>query len=674
MPRERTWGTPGGRSKGYFFPRGPYRLPALALLLGLACFGAFVMVDEGGRWVSRLRTPLMPGRLIDKHATILSCEECHVPARGVSNFRCQRCHDESGPGRTTQVAHVGRHYARLVAGKDPDAQGQVQNLQCALCHVEHRGRDASLAAVSEGRCVDCHGARRRDAEGPRPVIADFRTHPEFRMLLEAGARKTPTEIEKGIQFSHAEHMGPVEKDLKKSQVLVTTRERLCEACHSLEAGGPQGHRDFVPVISEVHCLRCHKAELKMDPAPLQDLLAEGSIDPLTCGAVGVSCSEGDAVMSRITHRDPWLLHNVRKLRRELYPAEHAREYTDLLVRAAQLQRRLLLVEPLATLPTARLLARASSFRSDLALIAQRIETREKTPADASGGLDRLKEVGEAARAGGDPEAEDFLKRLQGLSGGGQPLSLEAFERQRDALLQVLDSLAAGDGATPGIKGRVAYLRLRLLALEPGEPPLAGLRRAQRDRQEDSDRADDETRLRGSGIVASRVPNGVAAVESALNETMMRLGELRELDTLPEARPEERKRKERALRALVGETDASGCAKCHVVQDGTFAPVVASRRVMTLSFFVHEPHLTTRPPPASTWERLLSKVRASAGTPSPPAQGAAILCSSCHSDMERSAKASELHIGSIVSCRECHNPRGQREDCELCHRYHPPLRL
>jgi hypothetical protein len=658
--RPRTWGTPSGRSKDYFFPRNPFRLVFLALGGGAILVGLLLCADVFGRFLGTPRAPLMPGPLIAKHSTIVSCEGCHAPLKGVVNFRCQRCHDEGGPGRLTQVAHVGRHYTRLLASKDPGASGQVENLQCAVCHVEHRGREAALSALPEGRCVSCHGRTRKDADGPRPVIASFPTHPDFRIL--ATLDKAPPVHETGIYFSHAEHVLDVEKDLKKRRIPIPSRQRVCEECHSLDTRGRQGHQDFREVSFETHCLHCHSGELKVEKAPLQDLVALGGGAPVSCASGEVVCSGGEAVRQTVAHKDPFILHNVRALRRELFPSEHAREYQDLLVRASQLERRLLLSEPLAALPAPALLERVTTYRSELQTLDDRI--REKAgasaPADAAA---RLNEVAKAAKEGGDPSADVLAKALEGAS-----LSAPEFERERDALLALLDAIAASDQGGAETKRRAAYLRLRLLSLQPGESAVDGLQRARRDRQDGVARVEDELGLRRSGIPPTQVPSEVATLQAALAETTSRLRELRDLDLLPEARPEERDRKQRALKALLGEPDTSGCVKCHNVERGTFAPVTASKSVLTLAVFAHEPHLVAAPPPPGLLERLLSR------RPAVPAGAEGPSCETCHKGIEQSQKSTELHLETIRSCRECHNSQQQRQDCELCHQYHPPHRL
>src|SRR5437870_2608580 len=102
MARKQTWGTPG-RTTHYLQPRPAYSRAARAFGLGAAVAVVLLAFHLGG-W----KEPLMPGGLSRPHATIETCQQCHLPRTGVSNLRCQRCHDPSGAGRLVQVAHVSQ--------------------------------------------------------------------------------------------------------------------------------------------------------------------------------------------------------------------------------------------------------------------------------------------------------------------------------------------------------------------------------------------------------------------------------------------------------------------------------------------------------------------------------------------------------------------------------------
>ena len=671
MARKKTWGTPGGRLRHYVFPRPWYPRLVLGLALTAATACVLVLLQLGGGWLSVLREPLMPGALADAHSTIASCEACHATGRGVPNFRCQRCHDESGPGRMTETAHAGRHVPRQA---DVRTVAATENLDCVTCHVEHRGRQASLSLVSDTECAECHAAPRETAEGPRPRISDFSDHPEFAVVLaDRQAKASGSRIQQvtGLFFSHAVHLKAISKTLGSG----APEARLCQECHELDGPPGTGHREFAAVTFDGNCVSCHREELKVEGAPATDLVLQaedGAVAPFTCDARAFSC--GDAVVKNsVVHRDPWVLLNLRKLRRELHPAEHAREYGDLLARAARLRRRLFLAEPLAILAADELKPRRDAFADELEKLDARIAARTAVAQDPTGGRARLDEVAGAAAAAQSQDLGALRSQMDALTttttttkAQDGPVSGAAFEERRDELLRLLDAVAASGDGDPRRRAQASYLRLRVLSLAPGEPALDALRRARGQRDQDIRRVEDEMGLRRSGISALGNPgSALRDVEAALGEIQARLRELKAIEVFPEAKPEDRGRKEAALSALAGEDDVSGCAKCHEIRNGTLAPVTASRRVLTLADFRHEPHLNASPPDPSLWRKLTGRAA--------PAS-AASSCASCHPGVVQSAVSTDLHLEPISSCRECHGPRARRQDCQLCHRYHPPSRL
>jgi hypothetical protein len=664
MARKKTWGTPGGRLRHYVFPRAwlPRLVPGL--VLGAALAAVLLLLQAGGGWLSPLREPLMPGPLAGTHATITNCEACHDTARGVPDFRCQRCHDESGPGRMTQAAHAGRHVPRAGTAVAATEGGEAA---CVTCHVEHRGRAAAIASVRDSECAGCHGKARETAEGPRPRIASFDDHPELAVVrADQKARSAAGRIQQvtGVFFSHAIHL----KELRKKLGAVAP-SRPCQECHKLEGAAGAGHRDFSAVSFDGDCVGCHRDQLVVEGAPAADLVVrnDAAVTAFTCDARVFTCG-ATVVKNAVAHRDPWVVLNLRKLRRELYPDEHAREYAALLGRAARLRRRLFLAQPLAVLSASDLAPRRDAFADDLRKLDARIAARAAAAPDATGGRARLDEVADAVAAADRASADALRAQIGALQGsvGAPPVAGPDFEERRDEILRLLDAVAAAPDVPPVRRAEAAYLRLRVLSLSPGEPALESLRRARAQREQDVRRVEDEIGLRRGGIAALGNPGkGLRELESTLSEILSRLQELKALEAFPEALPADRARKEAALRALAGEDDVSGCAKCHEIRKGTIAPVTASRRVLTLADFRHEPHLNATPPDPTLWQRVTGRAGSAAAVAS---------CATCHPGLDKSAVSSDLHLQPIASCRECHRGGAQRQDCQLCHRYHPPIRL
>ena len=156
------------------------------------------------------------GNLSAAHAILeKNCVACHVRQSGTFsakalNSACLSCHD--GP-----VHHVARS-----PGRD-----------CAVCHVEHRGR-VSLAAASNQACAECHGNLRTSGGTSHfsDVVVDFENeHPEFAALKTANGalpRDPGT-----IKLNHALHLKPIRSS--PNGPLVTLE---CENCHHTAAAKP----------------------------------------------------------------------------------------------------------------------------------------------------------------------------------------------------------------------------------------------------------------------------------------------------------------------------------------------------------------------------------------------------------------------------------------------------
>ena len=138
MPRKPTWGTP---TRAEHHP--PLRKRWQFLYPSAIAAAVVAVVLFGGHLVG-LRGTLSPGTVTGAHGSIdASCEQCHTTGHGVSNVRCQRCHDPASGGRLTASAHV------LFGSADPRKAAAAPDLACATCHVEHKGRRASISVVPD---------------------------------------------------------------------------------------------------------------------------------------------------------------------------------------------------------------------------------------------------------------------------------------------------------------------------------------------------------------------------------------------------------------------------------------------------------------------------------------------------------------------------------------------
>ena len=310
----------------YIYPRNRNRIVWIGVAAG-ALAGIVLAMNLGfgrGDLVAN-------GTLSSAHAVLdTRCAACHVPFEGVDDQACSACHErfDDALGAYTFNAHyvyVSRDRTR--------AFGRENEVTCAACHREHGGRHADLlATVSDARCASCH------------EIDGFEDHPEFAFAAEA----VPDDA--GLSFTHVRHVDLVLDDRDSENV-----EVACLACHEPTADA----RAFQPIRFDAACADCHlgagdeSAELPVSSpgAPLVsgaggDVVATLGVETLETvrarmgpgeqwaarmSAAHFDVEDGIVVKTGIAHADPWVLHNLRRLRRAIYPSGGL---ADLLVTSA----------------------------------------------------------------------------------------------------------------------------------------------------------------------------------------------------------------------------------------------------------------------------------------------------------------------------------------------------
>ena len=186
---------------------------AVIVALGWAASG-WLVNSRGQAYYSR-------GPLTAVHATWdQDCMACHTAFTPLSadayakhfvldahamNQKCQACH--AGPP----------HHAEA-----------TPELACAVCHHDHRGRDASLVSLADRDCTQCHGDLTNHISNGKPTIVSKVTaftaaqHPEFKVLRDK--EKDPS----NLKFNHALHL---QADLHL--------HLNCASCHHLDSGDPE---------------------------------------------------------------------------------------------------------------------------------------------------------------------------------------------------------------------------------------------------------------------------------------------------------------------------------------------------------------------------------------------------------------------------------------------------
>jgi hypothetical protein len=325
----------------YIVPADRSRMLLIAAATGL--FGLAVLATNF--WLQDASL-VSSGPLSSGHATLeANCASCHVSFESVVNEKCSVCHNRSD----THVASYAfaAHYV-YVSDDQTRAFGRDGEVPCAACHVEHQGRESMLTRVGDDRCISCH------------AYAPFESgHPQFAVLDEPDNDAIP--------FTHIKH---VERVLDENDSGDT--EAACAWCHVTTAD----ELGFEPVRFASACASCHlgaevtSAELEVMPASGLTRRAGNGV-ALQLGAETLDTirrrqgpgerwaletnpgqfDAGGGVVTKfgVSHKDPWITHNLRNLRRLLYPSQGL---ADLLVATADVSNRdkaVLYAEALATL-------------------------------------------------------------------------------------------------------------------------------------------------------------------------------------------------------------------------------------------------------------------------------------------------------------------------------------
>jgi cytochrome c7-like protein len=281
------------------------------------------------------RSSLVVGPLSSAHATLESnCAACHVSFEAVTNEKCSVCHERlaTSLGFYTFAAHYV-----YVSGNQTRAFTREHEVSCATCHAEHRGRDARQTVVPDERCAGCH-----------PFAPFDRRHPQFDFAAESIPDRS------GLKFGHVKHTERILNRLKETNV-----EVACLTCHQIAPGG----KGFEPISFARDCSTCHLGPetsltsvrvmaptglLRRDGGRVEFQPGVETLDtirkrqaPGEQWALAMSPSQFEEDGGRVSkygivHKDPWIAHNLRNLRRLLYPSQGL---ADLLVASADVEDR-----------------------------------------------------------------------------------------------------------------------------------------------------------------------------------------------------------------------------------------------------------------------------------------------------------------------------------------------
>ena len=232
------------------------------LTLGLTLL--FVSGPKGSAFLS-------PGELTFGHgASAGACADCHTAAHGSlvdwvlalgasetgqeNSKRCLTCHDLGEQAfaahnrASKDLAVVTERFKRMPASPDVPwlltisswvpglAQPGGNQLACANCHKEHRGKTFNLTAMNEQQCQTCHTRA-------FPGLADG--HPPF--------SNYPYKRRTRIAFDHSSHIGKHFLGEFKKEA-----PTACTACHQPnDAGQSMRTGNF-----ETTCAGCHAKQIE----------------------------------------------------------------------------------------------------------------------------------------------------------------------------------------------------------------------------------------------------------------------------------------------------------------------------------------------------------------------------------------------------------------------------
>ena len=292
-------------ARKYLYPvsRNPLLLAGLVLIVAAAAYVAFDFFVRDAHFLSN-------GPLSSSHAVLEDdCGACHdgsasLTGETVTSEKCSVCHEKYGD--QLGVYTWGAHY--VYRSNDFQRVADTEHeTTCAACHLEHRGREASITQVSDSRCQRCH------------EFASFNDgHPQF----DFAAEEIPDDM--ALTFPHIQHVRELRKELGVDEV-----ERTCLYCHNAESDG----KGFEPISFDRHCDSCHlTTALRTPPLPVAAEASPGVLTlddirarraPGTHWALFMGPGEfrergGEVSKSPVYHEDPWILENLRILRRRLF--------------------------------------------------------------------------------------------------------------------------------------------------------------------------------------------------------------------------------------------------------------------------------------------------------------------------------------------------------------------
>jgi hypothetical protein len=256
------------------------------------------------------------GPLSFNHASIESdCAKCHESFKAVNNTKCSLCHEKANDrvGTYTFVSHYIYKSGDMKRVKSSQQKYGAQELMCASCHPDHKGRNAQITDVPDAKCTRCH------------EYGSFnKNHPQFEFV------RNHIPDDSTLIFTHIRHVKEVLKKIKSVNI-----EQACLYCHQSEPDG----KNFKAISFDAHCADCHQPVALESKSPKLEIRDPAS--PMTPGVEtlqmiqarrgpgtewafatnpnGFVMKPGNKVQKvPVYHKDPWVLENLKQIRQTLY--------------------------------------------------------------------------------------------------------------------------------------------------------------------------------------------------------------------------------------------------------------------------------------------------------------------------------------------------------------------
>ena len=285
------------------------------------------------------------GPVSSNHANFENdCAACHDLGNAVVDENCSRCHEKTSEFAVydfkTHYLYRSGDYSRVAKVA---TEHEADEMNCRSCHVEHNGRDGAITQVSDSKCLKCHAYGSFNKNHPEFEFANpdsFRSSSDDTTLVMTHIRHTFFLLQKisGISNLDSSAMATLSEESEHFF------EQACLSCHIPDPDG----KNFADLNFETNCSDCH---LGGDRA-IEGLTAKASINSSEPGVESlkmiqkrggpgvswaytvnpnlISDEDGEVSKSPVYHEDPWILENLKQIRKRLFPQSRDGNLYDLL--------------------------------------------------------------------------------------------------------------------------------------------------------------------------------------------------------------------------------------------------------------------------------------------------------------------------------------------------------